>query len=211
MLPLQYHSKIGSDSCPLTAAASKEVHLNVLFGPFPLPPPPSPNPRALTPTHREYINPLARAWGSCRVSFAIAKRGGKKLSLYSRSLSSPSEQNCLLIDLTDFFQKGLGILCAVLCLPSSVCFTSSTGRMEAKGTPCKTPLAQTAVRHLSPSSFFHLLPPLLYFSSAAVCVLLTRGSCVTWAWQPATWEGRVQRSRALCNTRTEITSHTRYC
>lgn len=43
MLPLQYHSKIGSDSCPLTAAASKEVHLNVLFGPFPLPPP-SPNP-----------------------------------------------------------------------------------------------------------------------------------------------------------------------
>lgn len=60
MLPLQYHSKIGSDSCPLTAAASKEVHLNVLFGPFPLPPP-SPNLRALTPTHREYINPLARA------------------------------------------------------------------------------------------------------------------------------------------------------
>ena len=35
--PLKYHSKIVSDGCPLTAAPPKALHVNVLFGLFPLP------------------------------------------------------------------------------------------------------------------------------------------------------------------------------
>lgn len=56
-IAVQPHSKTASDSCPLTAAPSKELHLNVLFGLSTLPPLPK---STSTPTYTEYVNHAAR-------------------------------------------------------------------------------------------------------------------------------------------------------
>lgn len=91
------------------------------------------------------------------------------------------------------------------CLWRSVCFTglpAAQGKWKQSGLLVRPRWLRLRCS-VYPCSIFCsvLLPPLLVFSSVAVCVLLKRVSCVAWEWQSAMWECRVHKGRALCKNR----------